>query len=28
MHFFSVKKRQQDMNKIGAIHFFRWNVLG
>jgi len=23
-----VKKKQQDMNEIGAMHFFRWNLLG
>jgi len=21
------KKRQEDRNEIGAIHFFRWNLL-
>ena len=22
------KKRQKDRNEIGAMHFFRWNLLG
>jgi len=22
------KKRQEDRNEIGAMHFFRWNLLG
>jgi len=22
------EKKQQDRNEIGAMHFFRWNLLG